>query len=87
MMNWGILIAANQVQGKELVCVVELMLTINWFINWFRKRLALLLQNTKSNHLLVAVSRWYGGSPLGSTRFKVIASCAKQILVANKSLK
>ena len=41
------------------------------------KRLLALLQKQGREGVLVAVTRWYGGSPLGPARFRAIISAAK----------
>ncbi|KAG5341535.1 hypothetical protein C0989_009896 [Termitomyces sp. Mn162] len=43
-------------------------------------RLARLLQLSRSDNVLVVVSRWYGGVKLGSDRWKCISTVAKDAL-------
>lgn len=43
-------------------------------------RLARLLHLSRSDNVLVVVSRWYGGVKLGSTRWKCISTVAKDAL-------
>ena len=43
-------------------------------------KLAALLELTSSQNVLVVVSRWFGGTLLGPSRFKYIASTARQAL-------
>lgn len=44
------------------------------------KKLAALLEMTDAVNVIVVVSRWYGGTHLGPSRFKHIASTARQAL-------
>ena len=44
------------------------------------QRLAQLLEARNDIGVLVAVTRWYGGTPLGSARFRAITSAAKTLL-------
>jgi putative IMPACT (imprinted ancient) family translation regulator len=46
------------------------------------QRLLQLLQSR--DNVLVAVTRWYGGSHLGSARFRAISNCAKELLAQCK---
>jgi putative IMPACT (imprinted ancient) family translation regulator len=44
------------------------------------RRLLALLESRKDENTLIAVTRWYGGSHLGSSRFRAISSVAKDLL-------
>jgi putative IMPACT (imprinted ancient) family translation regulator len=44
-------------------------------------RLAQLLELRKDDGVLVVVSRWYGGIPLGPKRFAHIVNVARELLV------
>jgi putative IMPACT (imprinted ancient) family translation regulator len=46
------------------------------------KRLAHLLEMRKEDGVLVVVSRWYGGIPLGPKRFAHITNVARNLLVS-----
>jgi putative IMPACT (imprinted ancient) family translation regulator len=48
------------------------------------KRLAHLLEMRKEDGILVVVSRWYGGIPLGPKRFAHITNVARNLLVSLK---
>ncbi len=43
-------------------------------------KLAYLLELRKENGVLVVVTRWYGGIPLGPKRFHHIVNCARELL-------
>ena len=45
------------------------------------RRLLKLLEDTRADDTLVAVTRWYGGSHLGSARFRAISSAAKEVVL------
>lgn len=44
------------------------------------ERLARLLEHNSAHNQVIVVTRWYGGIPLGSTRWKRISEVAKQAL-------
>ena len=44
------------------------------------RKLLDLLNKTNADGTLIAVTRWYGGSHLGSARFRAIGHCAKLLL-------
>ena len=44
------------------------------------RRLLSLLESRKDENTLIAVTRWYGGSHLGPSRFRAISSVAKELL-------
>ncbi|KAF9476357.1 ribosomal protein S5 domain 2-like protein [Pholiota conissans] len=44
------------------------------------ERLSRLLDKLECENVVVVVSRWYGGVPLGSDRWKIISSVAKEAL-------
>lgn len=44
------------------------------------ERLSRLLDALECENVMVVVSRWYGGVPLGSDRWKIISSVAKEAL-------
>lgn len=43
-------------------------------------KLAYLLELRKEDGVLVVVTRWYGGVPLGPKRFHHIVNCARELL-------
>lgn len=43
-------------------------------------RMLTLLQNMKLDNVMVVVTRWYGGTPLGSARFRIISSVTVEVL-------
>jgi len=43
-------------------------------------KLAYLLELRKEGGVLVVVTRWYGGVPLGPKRFHHIVNCARELL-------
>ena len=50
------------------------------------RRLLSLLESRKDENTLIAVTRWYGGSHLGPSRFRAISSVAKELLSEQESL-
>ena len=47
-------------------------------------KLAALLELSKSENVVVVVSRWYGGVHLGPARFKYIVNVARELLERSK---
>ncbi|KAH3684042.1 hypothetical protein WICPIJ_004980 [Wickerhamomyces pijperi] len=43
-------------------------------------RMLTLLQNMKLENVMVIVTRWYGGTPLGSARFRIISGVVVEVL-------
>ncbi|CAI4057223.1 hypothetical protein SKDZ_04G0670 [Saccharomyces kudriavzevii ZP591] len=50
------------------------------------QRLLTLLERANIFNVLVIVTRWYGGTPLGSSRFRHISTCAVESLRKGKFL-
>lgn len=51
------------------------------------RRLLRVLEERELTGVLVAVTRWYGGSPLGSARFRAVASVARAELETHSDAK